>query len=273
MDTDTLRQIKALHPKPELKFRIIDILRREGEQGVNELSEKLKYRKKSSLYRYLDDLLRGGIIKKIHSQENERWVYRLHELHIQVTPKTIENHYNEFPADTTDEDEPELQKLKEILHTTNISTVDASGEKIPFSPATLMRDFLDAGVGIDEALTITQYMNQTAYNGITTKEMREKIYKIMQKKRWHVAAERYRRYIIDPIKVVLDDRIVDWNEKNLGKELRRLRKENLSITIRNGEVDRITVNAMKNLKRLGMEPIPIKFIREYLTLLLSDIQI
>jgi len=267
-----LRQIKALHPKPELKLQIIDALRREGEQGVTELGNRLGYQNKSSLYRYLDDLNRGGVVKKTRSNGCSKWVYRLEDFYITITPETTEQYFTKESDETNQS--PELNAIKQLLYTEyDINVLDASGQQIPFSPAVLMKDFLDAGVDMEEAWNITLHMKQTAYNDITAQEMREKIHRLLKKRGCRVAAERYRRYIIDPIKVSINDKIVDWEEKDLKKELKNQRKQNKVLTVSNREMNRLTVNAMKNLKKLEIEPIPLEFIQEYLMLLLRNIQI
>ncbi len=269
---DILRQIKALHPKPEIKLQIIDLLRREGELGVNDLSEKLGYRNKSSLYRYLDDLTRGGVLNKTHTNGGGSWVYKIRDFYINLTPETVADHFSgeirEYGED------PELEMLKNLLYEEDsINVVDASGEEIPFSPSVLMKDFLDAGVRAEEALNITSHMRKTAYNGITAKEMRGKIHKLLRDKGYQVAADRYRRYIIDPIKVEDRDKTEEWDEQDLKKELKNLQGENKVLTVSNREMEMLAVDTMKNLKKLNIEPIPKKFIQEYLKLLLRNTRI
>ncbi len=267
-----LRQIKALHPKPEIKLQIINVLRSTGEQGINDLAEKLGYRNTSSLYRYLDDLTRGGVVERTRSDKGGKWAYRIEDFYINLTPETVAEHFSGEIRESGED--PELEMLKNILYEDNsVNVVDASGEEIPFSPAVLMKDFLDAGVCAEESLNITLHMKKTAYNGIESKEMRGKIHGLLRDKGYQVAADRYRRYIIDPIKVEDSTKVVEWEERDLKDELKQIREENKILTVSNREMNRLTVNTMKNLKKLDIEPIPKKFIQEYLKLLLRNTRI
>jgi len=208
-----VKQLASLSPGTEEKLRIIEMLARQGEMPFSKLREAMPELNRSTLYNYLDDLVKGGLLKKrIVHEPGKRPVsyYSVADFFIYLSPQCLLRIAS--GADTGFVND-------KFYPTVKVKVVDSAGNESEYHPSILVRDLLDAGIRVEDALDAALYVAENLYEGITTDEIAELAAKRLAEKDKSLA-ERFLWFLHGPISVRRSNGSYEnWDRAKLEKEI------------------------------------------------------
>lgn len=257
-----VNQVAALSPGTEEKLRVIAFLTGEGEMPFREIQEELEGRvNKSTLYNYLNDLVKRDILeKRVEKGEGRRPVsyYSIKGFMLYLSPRCVLSLLkgkNEVIG-------PGIMDSREEAR-----VIDGRGESSPFHPSVLVKDMLDAGIRVEDALEVATYIKENLYKGITTREIADiAVKKLAQKDR--ELGEKFHWFLRGEILVkTREGEFEEWDRKRLLQEMENLWK---GIEKKSGEMAVLAKNSERCIKRQNVNgPIEEDYVRDMLRMNLS----
>ncbi len=248
------KKISVFGKGTKTKLLVVNILK-DGEKSYSEIQKNFPRTSKSTLYKYLSELYKGGIIKKrVERTDGRRPLafYNLNFLAINLSPTGIR-----------DVIEGKNNENIEIFAKVNIS-VKGKGITLKFSQSRLLNDLLSAGIKIEDAVDVLKELKSGLYEGITTTEIKDMVCEILEnddKKLANIFAV----YIDDKLKVNCDNDIEIWTEDEISHKLKDYRK---MTEFTGDELKFLSHKIVRDIKKLTLLPTKslveehIKFIAE-----------
>ncbi|PKP58606.1 MAG: hypothetical protein CVT88_07005 [Candidatus Altiarchaeales archaeon HGW-Altiarchaeales-1] len=248
------KKISVFGKGTKTKLLVVNILK-DGEKSYSEIQKNFPRTSKSTLYKYLSELYKGGIIKKrVERTDGRRPLafYNLNFLAINLSPSGI--------RDVID---GKNNENSEIFAKVNIS-VKGKGITLKFSQSRLLNDLLSAGIKIEDAVDVLKELKSGLYEGITTTEIKDMVCEILEnddKKLANIFAV----YIDDKLKVNCDNDIEIWTEDEISHKLKDYRK---MTEFTGDELKFLSHKIVRDIKKLTLLPTKslveehIKFIAE-----------
>ncbi|NCT01400.1 MAG: ArsR family transcriptional regulator, partial [Candidatus Altiarchaeum hamiconexum] len=222
------------------KLMIVNTLKN-GEMSYSEIQKNFSGTSKSTLYKYLSELYKGGIIKKrVERTDGKRPLafYILNFLAINLSPSGIK-----------DVIEGKNNENREIFAKTDIS-VKGKGITQKFSQSRLLNDLLSTGIKIEDAVDVLKELKLSVYEGITTTEIRDMVCKILENNDEKLA-EIFAVYIDDKLKVHCGNNIEIWTEDEISHKLRAYRK---MTEFTGDELNFLSHKIVRDIKKITLFP-------------------
>lgn len=206
-------QLASLSPGTEEKLRIIEMLARRGEMSFSEIKHAMPELNRSTLYNYLDDLVRGGLLKKrVEHEPGKRPAsyYSVADFFIYLSPQCLLRIASGTGVGFVND---------KFYPTVKVKVVDSAGNAGEYHPSILVRDLLDAGIRVEDALDAALYVAENLYEGITTEEIAKLAAKRLAEKDESLA-ERFLWFLHGPISVRRSNGgYENWDRARLEKEI------------------------------------------------------
>jgi len=208
------KKISVFGKGTKTKLLLISILK-DGEKSYSEIQKKFPKTSKSTLYKYLNELYKGEIIKKrVERADGRRPLafYTLNFLSINLSPSGIR-----------DVVEGKNDDVAEIFAPVNVN-VQGKGIVSKFSQSRLLNDLLSAGIKIEDAVKVLKDMKPSLYEGISTTEIKDMSCKILENLNKKLA-ETYEEYIDDKLNVRCGNETEIWTETQISILLKDSRQK------------------------------------------------
>ncbi len=256
---EVVKQVACLSPGTEDKFKIIALLTEKGELSFSQIMKELKLGK-STLYNYLSDLVEGGILRKrVERKPGRRAVsyYSPDSFMIYLSPRCI-------LGMVKGEKEPLF--TTELINSEDITIIDDLGNKTKFHPSILIKDLLDAGIRVEDALDVATYVRENLFSGATTEDIARLAEKRLRQKDRELA-EKFRWFLRGKVLVrTIDGKIEEWDRDRLMQEMAKLWK---GIEKKSGEILILAKHAERCIKRQEIQgPLDENYIKDVLKMAL-----
>jgi len=233
-----VKKISVLGNGTKEKLMIINMLK-DGEKPYYEIQKIFPNISKSTIYKYLNELCKGRIIKKrVEKSKGKRPIsfYSLDSLSIDLSPLGIRNAI-------------EGKEGNKIFADMNVN-VKGKGITSKFSQSRLISDLLSAGIKIETALDVLKGVKSMIYDGITTEEIKNIVIEILENKDKKIA-EMFKEYIDDKLKVNNNGYIEIWKEDEISARLREYKKKG---EFTNEELKFLSHKVVRDIKKITLFP-------------------
>jgi hypothetical protein len=213
-------QLQALSAGSRQKFKLIDFLRKYGETTFADLELGMLPLRKSTLYNYLNDLVKVEIVEKRVVRDPGKRPSSFYSLgkgiNIHLTPQTISDMLG-----GKGEVQPEPGELDRLAKPPEIKVIDKGERETIFHPSVLMTDLLNAGIKLEDGIEATMYVMENIYDGIHVDKIKKLAAGALGEKDERLTAM-YEWYIDAPLTVELPGgKIAKWDRAHLVKELEK----------------------------------------------------
>ncbi len=261
---NTIKQVAALSPGTEEKFKIIALLTKRGEIPFSDIQKEVKGINKSTLYNYLTDLVEGGLIKKrVLREEGKRPIsfYSIKGFMVYLSPRCVLSMFNGSR-------EKDVIAGAELIQTEDVEIIDDFGERMHFHPSILIKDMLDAGIRVEDALEVAAYVKENLYEGVTTEDIADMAEEKLREMDPELA-EKFHWFLRGNIVVkTLKGTFEEWDRERLIDEINKLWK---GIEKKKSEIVVLARHAERCIKRQGMhEPLEETYVRSVLRMTLRS---
>lgn len=252
----TSEQLRALSAGSRQKFKLIDFLRKYGETTFADLELGMLPLRKSTLYNYLNDLVKVGIVEKRVVRDPGKRPSSFYSLgkgiNIHLTPQTISDMLG-----GKGEVQSESRELDKLVRPPEIKVIDKWDRETTFHPSVLMTDLLNAGIKLEDGIEVTMYVMENAYDRIHVDKIKKLTAEALEEKDKRLAMM-YEWYIDAPLIVELaSGKIAKWDRERLVKELE---KRWVGVEKSKIDLELMAVKVERNIKKMQRGAVKSEFV-------------